>query len=99
MKVASFADLYELRDQSLELIKLRADDLVSESGVGKPIDILVCGGTGCHSSDSAGLITELRKKIESVGLKNVNVVQTGCFGFCARVRSSKCSRTTFSMFR
>ena len=48
-------------------------------------DILCCGGTGCHASNAAELMDNLRKYIKENGLENdVRVVQTGCFGFCAQ---------------
>ena len=51
----------------------------------KQKEILCCGGTGCHASDSAEMMNELRKYIKEFGLENdVKVVQTGCFGFCAQ---------------
>lgn len=46
--------------------------------------VLVCGGTGCTSSGSEQIITELEKEIKDAGLaEEVNVVRTGCFGLCA----------------
>lgn len=46
--------------------------------------VLVCGGTGCHSSGSADIIKEFNNQLEKNGLQNeVKVVQTGCFGLCA----------------
>jgi NADH:ubiquinone oxidoreductase, NADH-binding (51 kD) subunit len=47
--------------------------------------ILVCGGTGCRSSQS-GLISELfQDELLRKGLKNeVQVIRTGCFGFCEK---------------
>jgi (2Fe-2S) ferredoxin len=46
--------------------------------------VLVCGGTGCTSSGSAQIISELEKEIEKQGLQDeVKVVRTGCFGLCA----------------
>ncbi len=48
-------------------------------------DILCCGGTGCHASNSNVLIENLRSLIKEKGLENdVRVIQTGCFGFCAQ---------------
>ena len=48
-------------------------------------DILCCGGTGCHASNSQELIANLRTLIKEKGLENdVRVIQTGCFGFCAQ---------------
>ena len=46
--------------------------------------VLVCGGTGCTSSNSAKIIEALDKEITKVGLdKEVKIVKTGCFGLCA----------------
>ncbi len=46
--------------------------------------ILVCRGTGCTSSKSPKIIETFRKIIEEKGLENVRVIQTGCFGLCAK---------------
>ncbi len=47
--------------------------------------LLVCGGTGCTSSDSLVLVDKLNESIEKHGLSNeVEVVVTGCFGFCEK---------------
>ena len=46
--------------------------------------VLVCGGTGCTSSNSQKIIETLNKEIKKNGLEDeVNVVRTGCFGLCA----------------
>lgn len=46
--------------------------------------VLICGGTGCTSSGSEGLISEFNAQLEKAGIKNeVSVVRTGCFGLCA----------------
>lgn len=45
--------------------------------------VLVCGGTGCTSSDSPKIIDKLNEEISKAGLdKEVKVVRTGCFGLC-----------------
>ncbi|WP_020614052.1 NADH-quinone oxidoreductase subunit NuoF [Sediminispirochaeta bajacaliforniensis] len=45
--------------------------------------ILVCGGTGCESSKSDQIFKNLIAECEAQGLKDtVQVVKTGCFGFC-----------------
>ena len=47
-------------------------------------NVLVCGGTGCTSSNSEKIIEKLHEEISAKGLdKEVNVVRTGCFGLCA----------------
>lgn len=49
------------------------------------VDILVCGGTGCHASGSIEVIEIFKAEIEKEGLQNrVHVVNTGCFGFCEK---------------
>ena len=46
--------------------------------------VLVCGGTGCTSSDSAEVRREFIRHIEKHGLKEeVAVVTTGCHGLCS----------------
>ena len=48
-------------------------------------ELLCCGGTGCHASNSPLLMENLRAAIKEHGLENdVKVIQTGCFGFCAQ---------------
>ena len=45
--------------------------------------LLVCGGTGCHASQSEKLVEHLRTELKTQGLDNeVQVITTGCFGFC-----------------
>jgi len=47
--------------------------------------LLVCGGTGCTSSQSLKLMDELNASIKRHGLTDeVEVVTTGCFGFCEK---------------
>ena len=47
-------------------------------------NVLVCGGTGCTSSNSELIIEKLKEEIAAKGLeKEVNVIRTGCFGLCA----------------
>ncbi len=48
-------------------------------------DILVCGGTGCRASQSDKLVENLKTILVGKGLENeVQVVATGCFGFCEK---------------
>ena len=47
-------------------------------------NVLVCGGTGCTSSNSLQIAEKLKEEIANKGLeKEVNVITTGCFGLCA----------------
>ncbi len=46
--------------------------------------VLVCGGTGCTSSNSPAIIEALEKEVAAKGLADeIKVVRTGCFGLCA----------------
>ncbi len=46
--------------------------------------ILVCHGTGCTSSKSPKIIENFRRILEEKNIDNVRVIQTGCFGLCAK---------------
>lgn len=47
--------------------------------------ILVCGGTGCESSRSDEIYRNLLAEAEVQGVKSdVQIVKTGCFGFCEK---------------
>ncbi|MEE1321875.1 MAG: NAD(P)H-dependent oxidoreductase subunit E, partial [Acutalibacteraceae bacterium] len=46
--------------------------------------VLVCGGTGCTSSNSQKIIETMEAELKAKGLENeVQVIRTGCFGLCA----------------
>jgi len=46
--------------------------------------VMVCGGTGCTSSNSEKIRAELDTKLEEYGLQDeIKVFKTGCFGLCA----------------
>lgn len=81
-KIKSFEELKKAVNELKPSLILREnfskDNLVKR-------DILVCGGTGCSSSDSLKIIENLKDEIEKAGLSNqVEVQLTGCFGFCAK---------------
>jgi len=47
--------------------------------------VLVCGGTGCHASESEALLSNLKTIVADKGLdKEIQVIATGCFGFCEK---------------
>ena len=47
--------------------------------------VLVCGGTGCQASASAQIIKNFEDILAARGLQDeVQVVRTGCFGFCEK---------------
>ncbi|WP_367924078.1 NADH-quinone oxidoreductase subunit NuoF [uncultured Ruthenibacterium sp.] len=46
--------------------------------------VMVCGGTGCTSSNSDKIAAAFENEILATGLENeVKVIRTGCFGLCA----------------
>ncbi|MEG2420725.1 MAG: NAD(P)H-dependent oxidoreductase subunit E, partial [Oscillospiraceae bacterium] len=46
--------------------------------------ILVCAGTGCSSSNSAGVIDAFNQELSLAGMsREVKVIKTGCFGMCS----------------
>jgi len=47
--------------------------------------LLVCGGTGCRASESSLIVESLKRELEEKGLgSEVQVIMTGCFGFCEK---------------
>jgi NADH-quinone oxidoreductase subunit F/NADP-reducing hydrogenase subunit HndC len=47
--------------------------------------ILTCGGTACESNKGAEIFAQLNAEAEKQGVKGeVQIVKTGCFGFCER---------------
>ncbi len=82
-RITSQKDLLAAYNDSKNKLALRC---VSEHDINsQKKDILCCGGTGCHASNSQELIQNLRDLIKENGLENdVRVIQTGCFGFCAQ---------------
>ena len=71
------ADLIKVR----RLVREQAEKLAPVTGYRK--QVLVCGGTGCTSSHSLKVIEQLEKSFEELGISDVLIVKTGCFGLCA----------------
>ena len=47
--------------------------------------VVLCGGTGCLSSNSAEILAKIEKLVEEKGLSDrVTVNQVGCFGYCSQ---------------
>ncbi|MCR1899886.1 NADH-quinone oxidoreductase subunit NuoF [Irregularibacter muris] len=45
--------------------------------------VLICGGTGCHSSGSGKLVDIFKKEFIKHGLEEeIDLILTGCFGLC-----------------
>lgn len=74
---ADKADLIKVR----KIVREQAEELAKNTGYRK--QVLVCGGTGCTSSRSAEVIKQLEESFAELGINDVLIVKTGCFGLCA----------------
>ncbi|MGV8980958.1 NADH-ubiquinone oxidoreductase-F iron-sulfur binding region domain-containing protein [Clostridium sp.] len=87
-KINSFEELTKAHEDFTQLLKLRKfshEGELSVEGTRCNREILVCGGTGCQSADSAVIIDNLNAKIKEAGLsQEVKAHVTGCFGFCEK---------------
>lgn len=87
MKLNNMAALNSLKTQSLALLENRrvSNPITTQEAQGKPRHIMVCGGTGCHASESPEIAKLLKEELDRRGLsEQVEVLQTGCFGFCEK---------------
>ena len=49
------------------------------------LQVLVCAGTGCTSSESAKVVEKFHEELAKAGLTSeVKVIKTGCFGLCQK---------------
>ena len=76
----SIEELENIRREKRAELDLR----VNTSSDTREKHILVCRGTGCTSSKSPQIIENMRRILEEKGITNVRVIQTGCFGLCAK---------------
>lgn len=76
----SLEEINKIREEKRKELDLR----INLKANTKEKHILVCHGTGCTSSKSEDIIKNLRKIIEEKQVPNTRVIQTGCFGLCAK---------------
>ncbi|MBE6582465.1 MAG: NADH-quinone oxidoreductase subunit NuoF [Ruminococcaceae bacterium] len=82
--IKTVAELNALREQVLQTIALRDAEKLASVKCDYKRNVLVCGGTGCTSSNSLKIVEALKREIAANGIENeVKVVTTGCFGLCA----------------
>ena len=92
MKILSIHDLEKIRRSAETALRLReeSNDKVTENSCGlalgsQHLQILICGGTGCKASSSHLIADNLNKILkESRIADKVEVITTGCFGFCEK---------------
>ena len=70
----------KIREIKAKELEIRVNDKVGS----KEKHILVCHGTGCTSSKSPKIIENFKKILKEKKIENVRVIQTGCFGLCAK---------------
>ncbi len=79
MRIKSLEELNKVKQQASEKVKIRQH----RDAVQTNKNILVCGGTGCLASDSDKVAKNLEVILKARGLSDrVQVIRTGCFGFC-----------------
>ncbi len=86
LQIKSFSDLQAVKAREYVHVAMResAEEAKKYEGQTFRKNVLICGGTGCTSSDSEKLIAKMREELAKAGLdKEINVVRTGCFGLCA----------------
>ena len=80
-RLNSKEELLSLYENVKDLLTLR--DTESEST--EKYYISVCGGTGCNSSQSPEIVSELKRWAKECGVEDkVEIAIAGCFGFCER---------------
>ena len=76
----SLKEIQKIREEKRKELDLR----VNLKANTREKHILVCHGTGCTSSKSPEIIEKFRSVLEEKNIKNVRVIQTGCFGLCSK---------------
>jgi len=74
-------ELTAIRDKMKDYIAVRTGDTNAIPG---EQHVLICGGTGCHSSGCGAVLAKLDESIKAHGLENkIKTIVTGCHGLCA----------------
>ena len=82
-KITSFEELKALQAAERAKIAVRDGQAPSAANLARH-HVMICAGTGCSSSNSMLVKEALEKQLVEAGLeKEIDVVQTGCFGFCS----------------
>ena len=76
----SLKEIHKIREEKRQELDLR----VNTKADTREKHILVCHGTGCTSSKSPEILRRFREILKEKGIENVRVIQTGCFGLCAK---------------
>lgn len=81
----TISEIHEIRAKKQKDLLIRTDPSAVPTKEGGRMHILVCGGTGCTSSNSLKIMEELEILIRTSGMQDdIKIVKTGCFGLCAK---------------
>lgn len=92
MKLRTIDDLRAVRAEAAKKLFLReesnrstgAESCGLDTGAGR-MQVLICGGTGCKASSSALICEKMQRYLADKGIADrVDVITTGCFGFCEK---------------
>lgn len=81
MKINNIKDLQNIKESLVDIINLRRVD-TKDVKSSKRMQVLVCSATGCLSTKSNEILDNLNNLLEKNNINDVDVVLTGCFGFC-----------------
>ena len=77
-------ELHSINSKYKELLAVRKPEDFKNLKTDKKT-VLLCGGTACKSSNSDAIRAEFEKLIAEAKLTDrVNIISTGCFGFCEK---------------
>jgi NADH:ubiquinone oxidoreductase subunit F (NADH-binding)/(2Fe-2S) ferredoxin len=81
LDIRSPKQLTDAYEQYKELLATRLGTVVDEN----TRLVLICGGTGCHASESDKILKKFQAMIKEKGLSDkVQATMAGCFGFCEK---------------
>jgi (2Fe-2S) ferredoxin len=83
-RINSIDELNQIKENSMVNLLVRKGELDPKDAKYKK-HLLVCGGTGCQSSESKKILENLEQELVKRNLQDeIQVVMTGCFGFCEK---------------
>ncbi len=78
-RIENFEELEKIQKEN----KDRFDSKIN--GTNSTRSVVICGGTGCISSNSHQILNKFEELIKQKGLSDkISVNQVGCFGFCSQ---------------
>ncbi len=78
-RIENFEELEKIQKEN----KDKFDSKIN--GKGNKRSVVICGGTGCISSNSHQILNKIEELIKEKGLEDsISVNQVGCFGFCSQ---------------